>query len=372
MSTHLLYKYKAILTTAISSFVLLFITQTTTAQKLTAGVQWIRPDSERSLPVWGIHNGIVVGLWPAAIEKGGPGADGGPRGLLRIGYEYMGIVYLINYIAIEPVVNGDMEFSEVSTSRVDGKLGKFIWASDSIKTGGFTPYAGTTGRITHPDKLHPETEQLTLFIFMEKFTDGAHPYLKLTIRSDKPGELGIQIFNYLKSSVMERCALTATMGNYSRLRLLYLKDEVIDSRKLFAGYNDIEFAEKDAYPYSQMLVNKKKEPMAIAESSESFDELASWPQQPAYLFRWGWRYRPFYKLTQYWRVDSAGYDPTLQVRVNGRAKYWNNASADKSKYIDIPGGPAFENFELRENYHSGQQFYFGLSLKSVKELIEGF
>ncbi|MDB5135673.1 MAG: hypothetical protein JWP37_2276 [Mucilaginibacter sp.] len=371
MNTFSLYKHRAIFTTVIFSFVLLF-TLTTKAQKLTSGVQWIRPDSERSSPVWGIHNGIVIGLWPATIEKSGPGADGGPRGLLRIGYEYMGTVYLINYIAIEPVVNGDMEFSEVSPSRVDGKWGKLLWASDSVNTGSFTSYAGTRGLITHPDKLHPETEQLTLFIFMETFIDGAHPYLKLTIRSDKPGELGIQIFNHEKSAVMERCALTATMGNYSRLRLLYLKDKVIDSRRLFIGYNDIEFAEKDAYPYSQMLKNKNKEPIAIAESNESFDELASWPQQPTYLSRWGWRYRPFYKLTQYWRVDSVGYDPSLQVRVNGRAKYWSGASLDKSKYIDIPGGTAFENFELRENYHSGQQFYFGLSLKSAKELIEGF
>jgi hypothetical protein len=348
---------------------LLSLNNTIQAQQLSPAVQWIRPDNSHSAPIWGIKNGIVVSLWPAPVEKGGPGTDGGPRGLLRIGYEYMGAVYLINYIAVEPVVNGDMEFSEVSPSSVDGKWGKFFWAADSTGNGSFTSYAGTRGTITHPDKLHPETEQLTLYVLMEQFLDGAHPYLKLSIRSDKPGELGIQIFNQEKSAVMERCALTATMGNYSRLRLLYLKDKIIDSRELYAGYDDIEFIEKDPYPVSRMLKNKNGDPIVIAESSENFNELASWPQQAQYLSNWGWRYRPFYKLSQYWRVDSADYDTSLHVRVNGRVKYWGAESPDKKKYMNVPGGPAFENFELRENYRPGQKFYFGLTQKSAQELI---
>ena len=342
------------------------------AQQSSSRVQWIRPESEKSQPVWGIHNGIVVGLWPASLESLVPGSEGGPRGLLRIGYEYNGAVYLINFIAVEPQVDGDMEFSEVSPSQIDNKLGKYFWASAFPDTGNYTPYASTRGVVTHPDTLHPETEELSLYILMEKFIDGAHPYLKLTIRSDAPGELGIQIFNHEKSAAMERCALTATMGNYSRLRLLYLKDKIIDSRKLYAGYNDIEFDEKNPYPYKQMLRNKNGDPIVIAESNESFKDLASWPQTSKYQCRWNWRYRPFYKLTQYWRVDAANYDSSLQVRVNGRSKYWTGGSDDTTKYINIPGGPAFENFELREKYYSGQKFYFGLSMKSAKELIDSF
>jgi hypothetical protein len=354
------------------TLVLLLLAQIAGAQHAHVTTPWIRPENEKSPPVWGIRNGIVVGLWPGSVDGVVQGSNGGPRGLLRIGYEYEGVVYLINFIAVEPVVDGDMEFSEVSPSQVDGKPGKLFWASDSVNTGDFTPYASTRGICTHPDAMHPKTEQLSIYVLMEKFIDGAHPYLKLTIRSDKPGELGIQVFNHEKSADMERCAITATMGNYSRLRLLYLKHRIIDSRTLYSGYNEIEFAEKEPYPNHEMLRNKNGDPIVIAESNESFNELASWPQAPAYQAKWNWRYRPFYKLTQYWRVDSTGYDHSLQVRVNGRAKYWSGASPDKSKYIDIPGGPAFENFELRENYHSGQKFYFGLTQKTAKELIDGF
>ena len=361
-------KFKAI----VIFLVLLAINRNSKAQPPAPQSPWIRPDNEKSPPVWGIKNGIVIGLWPAAVEKCGPAAEGGPRGLLRIGYEYKGTICLINYIAVETVVNGEMEFSEVSPSRVDNNWGKLFWAAGDTSAGpGFSPYANTSGVITHPDKQNPQTQELSIYVFMEQFLDGAHPYLKLSIRSDQPGELCLQLFNRSNSAVMQRCALTATMGNYSRLRLLYLKDKVIDSRKLFAGYDDIEFVEKDPYPASQLLRNKAGDYVVCAESNESFNELASWPQQPAYLSNWGWRYRPFYKLTQYWRVANADFDTSLQVRVNGRAKYWGGDSPDRKKYITVPGGPAFENFEMRQNYKAGQKFYFGLTQKSAAEFIAG-
>src|ERR1700761_4431741 len=148
-------KYTLLLFALITGSFSVLIHGTTQAQQIPHAVQWIRPDNEHSAPVWGIHNGIVIALWPASIEKNGQNDEGGPRGLLRIGYEYMGAVYLINFIAVEPLVNNDMEFSEVSPSQVDGKWGKLFWASDSVSNSAFKPFAGTRGVITHPDKLHP-------------------------------------------------------------------------------------------------------------------------------------------------------------------------------------------------------------------------
>lgn len=303
-----------------------------------AQAQWIRRDST----VWGVSSGIVVGFWPAAIENPRPGNNGGPRGLLRIGYEYKGIVYHINYIAIEPVVNGKMEFSEISPSVVDGKWGKFMWIVDSAIS----------------------SQTLSLYVHMEKFANGAHPYLKLSIHKNRPEELCIEVFHHPDSAPMERCGITATMGNYSRLRKLYLKDTVINSRRLYAGYEGIDFIEKEPYGASKMLQDGL---MVLATPDESFAELAAWPQEPAYFARWGWRYRPFYMLSQYWRKDKTV--PSLQVRVNGRAKYWSGGNRDPRQYIAIPGGPSFENFELREKYVPGQKVYFGLSRKTAEELL---
>lgn len=341
------------------------------AQSAPADGRWIRPVNSYDKAVWGLRDGLVFGLWPAAVNTEKKSGEGGPRGLIRIGYEYKGSAYLLNFIAIEPVVNGKMEFSEISPSQVDGKWGKLMWAGDEAQPGRYFPGAISRGVISRPDPAHPETEELSLYIFMERFLNGAHPYLKVSMRSDRPEEICFQLFHHDGSTAMERCALTATMGNYGRLRLLHLKDKVINARELYQGFNGIDFIEKEKYPASLMATNSNGDLIAVAETDESFASLSSWPQQPEYLARWSWRYQPFFKVVQYWRKEAGHYDPSLHVRVNGRARYWTGGSRDKEKYIDIPGGPAFENFELREKYYAGQQFYFGISRKTAEELLKG-
>lgn len=337
---------------------------------------WIRPDNAGSPPIWGIHNGIVVALWPAAIENARPGNDGGPRGLLRIGYEWQHVIYHINYIAIEPVVNGEMEFSEISPSRVDGQWGKLMWAGETPQPGRFSASAGTRGivvidtmSVVETDQQHPGKTILYLYVFMEKFLNGAHPYLRLSIHSDRPEELGIEVFQQPGSATMERCGVTATMGNYARLRNLYLKDKIVNAKTLYAGYQDIGFVEKAVYREHELLHNNSGDFIVMAQPDETLNELTAWPETPAYTAKWSWRYRPFYKLTQYWRVAAPHADTSLQVRVNGRAKYWSGDNRNPAAYIDIPGGPAFENFELRERYRPGQQIYFGLTRKTISQLL---
>ncbi|MFD2873760.1 hypothetical protein ACFS5N_14845 [Mucilaginibacter ximonensis] len=334
-----------------------------------AQTKWIRPETSADKQMWGIHDGIVFSLWPTGVETGDHGT-GGPRGLLRIGYEHKGKIYLINYIAIEPIVDGKIEFSEISPSNNDGKWGKLIWASDSESDDAYNPANISHGLISHPDTNHPQIEQLTLFLFMEQYLDKASPFLKISIRSDKPEEICFEINNKANSAIMDRCALTATMGNYSRLRLLHLNNEVVDSRKLYSGFEGIDFIEKDAYPVTRMLKLKDGSPIALATQNESMTQLSAWPSDSAYYAKRGWRYRPDFKLTQYWRKDGKAYDPSLQVRVNGRARYWALASRDAKKYVAVPGGAAFENFELREKYYPGQKFIYGLSLKSVDEILK--
>jgi hypothetical protein len=328
---------------------------------------WIRPAHSKSAPVWGIKNGIVFSIWPSPIEGTNEENTGGPRGLIRLGYENKGTVYHINYLAVEPVVDGKMEFSEISPSQLDNRWGKLMWAGNNENQTDYFPGAKTRGNISHPDSKHPEVEELSVYIFMERFINGAHPYLKLSIRSDRPEELGIEIFNHKESAQMQRCAITATMGNYSRLRNLYLKDRIVNSKKLYKGFDGIDFVEKQSYPAQQMLRDNNGDLIAIAEPDENFASLTSWPK--AYLDRSNWRYRPNVKFIQYWRKESAKYDPSLSIRVNGRAKYWSGASKNPNDYINIPGGPAFENFELRENYYPGEQFYFGITTKTPQQIV---
>lgn len=332
---------------------------------------WIRPAAATDRSIWGLRDGIVFGLWPYTLEANQTGFGGGPRGLIRVGLSYKGTIYHLNYIAIEPVVNGKIEFSEISNSKVDDHWGKMIWAADDSNRHSFQPTAMSRGVITHPDADHPEIEELSLYLFMEPFLHGAIPYFRLSVRSDRPAELGIQVFNRAGSSKMDQCAITATMGNYARLRKLYLKTDTIHAGELYKGFNDIDFMEKPAYPSSKMLRTNKGDYIAVAEGNENFRELSDWPQNDAYTKKVGWRYRPPFTVMQYWR-RSADADPSLRIRVNGRATYWAGGSRDKSLYVKIPGGPAFENFELQEKYTANQLFYFGFAKGSVQQLIQSF
>ncbi len=57
-------------------------------------------------------------------------------------------------------------------------------------------------------------------------------------------------------------------------------------------------------------------------------------------------------------VDNAKIE---RVVVNARYTYWMSSQP-------IPGGVAFENFELNERFYPGQQFVFGMTRKTVAEL----
>src|SRR3546814_6895141 len=97
---------------------------------------------------------------------------------------------MLNFSSVEPVVNGTMEFSEISPSQVDGKWGKLMWAGDHANAPAYRPFSISRGVITHPDPANPAIAELSLYLFMEQFLNGAHPYLRISIRSDRPEELG--------------------------------------------------------------------------------------------------------------------------------------------------------------------------------------
>ncbi|HEX2973696.1 MAG TPA: GDSL-type esterase/lipase family protein, partial [Tepidisphaeraceae bacterium] len=74
-----------------------------------------------------------------------------------------------------------------------------------------------------------------------------------------------------------------------------------------------------------------------------------------------WWHYDGYKLVQYWKKPHGTFREDLQVGVNARYTYWQSRQP-------IPGGVAFENFELRERFYEGQMFVFGLAPKTPAEL----
>lgn len=51
----------------------------------------------------------------------------------------------------------------------------------------------------------------------------------------------------------------------------------------------------------------------------------------------------------------------LRAVVNGRYMYWRSRQ-------QVPGGIAFENFELRQRFREGQTFVFGITPRTPRDL----
>jgi hypothetical protein len=318
-----------------------------------ADADWIRPQHPGDPRIWGRRDGIVFGL-PCT------GGMKGPRGLIRVGVVPPGggNPQVLNYIAIEPVVAGPgsrssrMAFSELEASVLDpGERGKRLWVA---------PVADPSNEAWRGDLRtlhsgHAAVERLSVRVDVEPYTaNGADVYLVASIDSDHPEELRISVFGKSDSPPLDELTVTATMGNYERLRLLWLKDRVVDSRKLFSSYQGDAFVELNSYAMDQMLRSRDGDAIVYATSSEpdpqttAGNNTAHWP----YLLP---------RFTQYWRIPAHDLEPDLRVRVNARRVYWQSK-------VPVLGGIAFENFEVRERYVPGQTFVFGISQQQPWQL----
>jgi len=322
-------------------------------------IEWIRPVEAGRL-IWGVKGGVVFAVWPSGFGKEGVG---GPRGLLRIGYESDGEMALVNFIAVEPIAAGKRGLSELEPSSIaeqDTPLrlrrGKFIWPFSGYPPSNVEKRANTIEQMKHllvPGWFSypsPGVEQLNVTLDVEKFNNGAHPWIVASIRSDQPREVIFTIHAAPDSAPMQSCVLTSTMGNYIRARYLWLSDRVIYSKTLWpdpvtAGVGSVGFTRPVFFEESSMCRLKDGSLITMITTDED-DPSKVVPK----LASWHYRGR---KVTQYWRVNPHQKHP-LRIRVNGRFTYWMSQSP-------IPNGVAYENFELMQDYFDGQRLTFGVT-----------
>ena len=254
----------------------------------------------------------------------------------------------MNFIAVEPVVDGRKGFSELEKSAHDERRGKRLWALNSplmedspdLDELGLDP-----GVLSTSDS---GVEQLSITIRVEPFRNGAHPYLTATFYSDRPNEVSFAVYKEDDSVNMEYCILTATMGNFARLRRIWLKDEIVDSRKLYGDYDDIHFAPETHFPVDALSRTESGD-VIVYSATDEMDPASVWPFGDRPAWRW-----PGGVYTQYWKKPAGKYQPDLRVRVNARKVYWAGTNP-------IPGGVSFENFEFQEQFYPGQEFVYGIT-----------
>jgi len=322
-----------------------------------ADPRFFAPPTDTDRPVWGLRNGLRFGIWPGAIGGRGPG---GPRGLIRVGYPALpgGAYLLVNFIAIEPVVEGQRArgFSELEVSTSDGRPGKTIDAG---------PPPGVEWRPTEAEPIYPGriealdggAARLTVCLRMERFASGAHVYLLASVRTDRPDELELRTFTEADSAPLAACVLTATMGNFERLRQLHLRDRVVTTQELYPDFTGNDFAPHRRFALDQ-LSRAADGSLLVAATTDEPDPAATLPDPNR---PWFWHYSG-QKLTQFWRKYPDAVQPLLAVAVNARRVYWAST-------WPIPNGAAFENFELNEPFLQGQTTAFGLTPLSPTQLL---
>jgi hypothetical protein len=314
---------------------------------------WIRPANDGpAQAIWGFENGIRVGLAPML----------GPRGLLRIYAPYLGHKddKMINFIALEPVVAGQDQrgFSELEKSTLDGVQGKRFWSSnDSLITDPLPVEFPARGVIEGTGGTSGErAETLTVFIFSEPFDNGAKVYVRLRFFEDRPYEVELTAYARKDSKELDYFILTATMGNFARLRTLCLNDSTKSSLELWPDYTDDHFTGHDITAIDAMIKDQSGAAYFIAAP----DEVK--PQNAIYAPDTNNHWKYYGKIaTQYWYCP----EPTSELTglVNGRYTYWASQSP-------IPGGISFENFEFKEPFRHGAIYVFGVSPVGPDEFIE--
>lgn len=314
--------------------------------------RWIRPASEQgAAPLWGHAEGLRVGLWPAP----------GPRGLLRIYTPYLrqGPDRMMNFLAVEPIVQGQRRrgFSELEWSKLDNTRGKRFWSVDAVDSAASIP-----PRPPHPArgviKSEKGFETLRVFIVVEPFHNGACVYLRLTFRSCRPYEVGINTFVFADSKPLDACIVTATMGNYARLRRLHLAERTVLSTDLWPRHEGFGFAPHKRFELAEFFRNSGGHAIIAATPDEPRPDRAQYARGTHV----GWRYQGDLAM-QFWRCEHP--PRQLVAQVNGRSAYWASQTA-------IPGGVSYENFELVAPFENGQEFWFGVTPQTPEVLDDPF
>lgn len=307
-----------------------------------AFADFIRPKAAGDPLAYGVEGGIVVAVHPAALD-GRP--QGGPRGLLRIGYHDRRQFHLINYIAVEPVVGTEMGLSELELGG-DNKPGKRFWVGDDLGDGAIGLNGNTLGRISRT----AEGRVLTFVVHVEIFVNGARPIVEIRLFEQNPHRVRFRVYSQKDGKPMARCVLSATMGNQSRCRHLWLKSQAVHSPKLYSGYTGTDFTEKQPYGLDS-LFRTKTDDVVAAITPDEFEPREVWPFPNNTWHHDGqW-------MAQYWLKPKGTFDDSLQCRVNGRRTYWAGKQS-------IPGGISFENFEFREPFQDGREYWFGYTTRS--------
>ncbi|ULT45095.1 hypothetical protein KRR40_18430 [Niabella defluvii] len=106
-------------------------------------------------------------------------------------------------------------------------------------------------------------ETLTVYIFSERFDNGAIVYTRLRFYENQPYEVEITTYTTQGSKALDYFIVTATMGNYARLRNLFLKSGTTFSGTLWPDYNGDAFTAHAHFPVEDFITAPMVSPILL-------------------------------------------------------------------------------------------------------------
>lgn len=179
-----------------------------------------------------------------------------------------------------------------------------------------------------------------MWIGVERFDNGADVSVRVRFFADRPHEVEVAGFATERSVALSHLILTATMGNWARLRRLRRRP-CRDTRRAVA-----ELLRHRIHPAWTLPLAELTREGEAAVVSATGDEEDPWSVDHSADTAEHWRFLGR-RAVQTWRVDDP--HPELEAVVNARWSYWASAAP-------IPGGPAYENFEIIEPFRQGAAF----------------
>jgi hypothetical protein len=302
------------------------------------------PDGQ---PVWGHRDGLRIGIKPTR----------GPAGLIRVYAPYLGQEFprVVNFLSIEPTVEGqtkrDQSELEMSRDR-PGRRGLTLWASNG---------ASPDVRPEHPatGKLLEDGQTLRLFIHTEPFPNGAQPIIECRFHHKRAHEVELVTHAAAESAPMSSCTISATMGNYGLLRQIHLKNgRIISALDLWEDEPPGKwgFFSWRLWPASEL--ERTSDGRYYVQLSTDVADPSAMEHDPDVKPHWPYVGQ---KAIHYWRTEA---DAQPRAAVNGRETYWMSQAR-------IPGGMAFENFELGMPFKPGRRLWFGVRPDNDREHSDG-
>ncbi|MBR4756189.1 MAG: hypothetical protein IK076_04540, partial [Bacteroidales bacterium] len=211
-----------------------------------------------------------------------------------------------------------------------------------------TPARGVTGS-------EKRVRTLSVYIFCEPFDNGADVYVRLRFFEDRPHEFELSTFAREGCVPLDYFIVTATMGNKERLRDLYLKDRIQKAGDLWPGFTGTSFAKHKYIPAEEMLLSKDHKTRWLIAANDEEDPASETCEGFSW---WAWK---GVKASQYWHFPASYED--AECIVNARATYFRSENL-------LPGGIAYENFEVRAPFRNGDTFCFGITPETPAGMIE--